>query len=152
MSLLALPLDVLRLLFSEYLRDEDAMVARCACQALRALVPRARIDACRHRLYVHFCIRGYTAALVWLHAQAPLRESRTGVLCALAAGNAHTATLQWSRLLAGERLCVSTARHGTHPRATVRPKAGTRPRSSCCTSMARRVTSKRARWPPETDI
>ncbi len=33
--LLELPLDVRRLLLNEYLCDEDALVARCACRALR---------------------------------------------------------------------------------------------------------------------
>ncbi len=65
MSLLALPADVQRLLFSQYLCDEDALVARCACRTLRAWVPRARIDACKHRLCEHFHAQGYTALLVW---------------------------------------------------------------------------------------
>ncbi len=97
MSLLALPLDVQRLLLNEYLRDEDAITARCACCALRALVPRARIDACRHRLYMHFCTRGYTALLAWFVKQVPLRESYSGALCVRAARNGHVAALQWLR-------------------------------------------------------
>ncbi len=97
MSLLALPLDVLRLLFNKHLRDKDALVLRCACRALRALVPRARIDACRHRLYEHFCAHGYAMLLAWLAPQVPLRESRAGLLCQKAAEGGHLATLQWLR-------------------------------------------------------
>ncbi len=97
MSLLALPLDVQRLLFNYHLRDEEAAVARCACRALRALVPRARIDACRHRLYEHFCTRGYTALLAWLHAQVPLYLSYRASLCVKAAQSGHLAVLQWLR-------------------------------------------------------
>ncbi len=97
MSLLALPLDVQRLLFNHYLCDEDALVARCACRVLFVLVPRARIDACRYHLYAHFCVQGYTSLLVWLHKQVPLRESHEGMLCSKAAAGGHLATLQWLR-------------------------------------------------------
>ncbi len=96
MSLLALPLDVQRLLFNHYLHDEDALVARCACRALCALVQRARIDACRHRLYEHFCAHGYVALLAWL-ARQPLRESYAGSLCDKAVKGGHLAVLQWLR-------------------------------------------------------
>ena len=137
MSLLTLPLDVQRLIVNEYLCNEDAAVARCACRALRALVPRARIDACRYRLYAYFCEHGHVALLAWLVQQVPLRESSSRLLCekaaagghvgmlrwlrehgapwdewtcAQAAAGGHLAVLEWSRLLAGERLRASTAR------------------------------------------
>ncbi len=97
MSLLALPADVQRLLLNDYLCDVDAIVARCACRALRALVPRARIDACRHRLYENFCAHGYTALLVWLYAQVPPRESHASALCAMAAQGGHLGALEWLR-------------------------------------------------------
>ncbi len=97
MSLLALPLDVQRLLFSDYLCNEDAFIIRCACRALRALVPRARIDACRRRVYAHFCARGYTALLAWFVNQVPLREWCAGLLCQKAAAGGHLAALQWLR-------------------------------------------------------
>ncbi len=143
--LLALPADVQRLLLDQYLCDEDAAVARCACRALRALVPHERVIACRHRLYAHFCTQGYIAALAW------------------------------SRLLAGERLCTrrrrcanrvqaryarwpppvdtlqrfsgyaSTARRGTRQRARERPKAGTSRCCNGCVQTARRGTSGRVR-------
>ncbi len=133
MSLLTLPADVQRLILNRYLCNQDALVARCACRTLRALVPRARIDACQYRLYGHFCVRNYVALLAWLHTQVPLHESYTGQLCMYAArgghlatlqwlhkhgapwdtwtctsaaASGHLATLQWSRLLAGERLCA----------------------------------------------
>ncbi len=115
MSLLALPLDVQRLLLKEYLRDEDAIIVRCACRALRSLVPRARIDACRHRLYEHFCTQGYTALLAWLHAQVPLREARRGALCTDAAAGGHLDTLEWLRANGAvwyEWTCASAARGG----------------------------------------
>ena len=93
MSLLALPLDVRRLIVNDYLCNEEALVARCACRALRALVSRARIDLCRYRLYAYFCTRGYAALLAWLLAQVPLPHS----MCSDAAKGGHLATLQWLR-------------------------------------------------------
>ncbi len=139
MSLLGLPADVQRLLLNQYLRDEDALVARCSCRTLRALVPRARLDACRHHLYAHFCAQGYVALLEWLYTLVPLRETNDGTLCAAAAraghlavlqwlrahgaawnhwtcvsaaAEGHLALLQWSRLLAGERLHAAPMHHG----------------------------------------
>ncbi len=97
MSLLALPADVQRLIINEYLWNVDAVVARCACRALRALVSRRRIDACRNWLYEHFCMNGYVALLAWLHAQVPLRETYVGALCETAAKHGHITTLQWLR-------------------------------------------------------
>ncbi len=111
----ALPLDVQRLLVNDYLRDEDALVARYTCRALRALVPRARIDACRHRLYTHFCAQGYMSLLAWLHAQVPLRESHKGLLCMYAAQGGHLTALQWARANGApwdEQTCMYAARGG----------------------------------------
>ncbi len=115
MSLLALPLDVQRLLLHRHLCDEDAFITRCACRALRALVPRARIDVCRHRLYEHCCTQGYTALLAWLYAQVPPRESHVSALCAMAAQGGHLTALQWLRAhgaLCDDLTCTYAARGG----------------------------------------
>jgi len=98
-----------------YLCNEDAAIIQCACRALRALVPRARIDACRHRLYKHFCTKGYVSLLVWLKQQVPLRESYTGSLCNKAAKGGHLAVLQWLRENGApwdERTCSCAAKCG----------------------------------------
>ncbi len=179
MSLLTLPLDVQRLLINEYLRDEDATVVRCACSALRALVSRTRVDACRQRLHMYFCARGYVTLLAWLHHHVPLRERYPGALCAeaaqighlpalqwLRANNApwdgltcacaadggHLEVLQWSRLLAGERLRAPTARRGTNRRARLRREAAISRYCNGRAQTARHGTEMCVRLPPWVTI
>ncbi len=67
----------------------DAHVARCVRGC------RARIYACRYRLFEHFCTLGYTALLAWLRKQVPLREARANRLCTCAARGGHLVVLQW---------------------------------------------------------
>ncbi len=102
MSLVLLPVDVQYLIVNDYLCNKDALVLRCTCSTWRALVPHARIKACHHRLYVYFCKRGYLALM------------------------------QWSRLLAGERLCAIKCRYARRMRASYAKRPQKVAISRCC--------------------
>ncbi len=96
--LCALPYDLLVLLHTCFLDPVDALVLRCACRRLRAVIVYARIrDACKYRLYENALEHAYMSRLEWLNAQ---NQQRIAIphninLRTAAARSDHLPALQW---------------------------------------------------------
>ncbi len=97
--LCVLPYDLLVLLHTCYLDPVDALVLRCACQRLRAVIIYASIrTACKHRLYKHALEHAYISRLEWLNAPQQQRISvpRDIHLALAAVHSGRLDMLQWA--------------------------------------------------------